>query len=470
MTGNYNDAWVIGRDGGSASMIQNGGTVTYNPSNRDAAYVGASLGGGAVTASYLMNDGTLEMSGMRLGVALGPITASLTQNGGVINVRQLDLGANVNTGTAIYDLADGVMTIGGGGITSTSKLYEINLAGGTIAAAANWASALNISLTEGDVKFDTEAHAITLSGNLSGTGGLRKRGTGKLILNGSAEYDGPTVVEAGTLGGIGLFGISEVTVAADAAISPGTITTGSFLAETIDFASGSFYKVKIDSGTGTADELDVLGAVDITGANVSFSEIGTGFIMSGTELFIVSSGSLTGNFAGYPEGATVSIGANTFTIHYTSKTVSLISTTVAIPYDTWAVLQGLDGSPGKDPAFDADPENDGLANGLEWVLGGDPLASDGSLLNATATAVDGITLTFTREETSLGNVDLFVQYNTGLDGVWTDVPVTKSGGSYPNGVTVSVNEAANPDAVTVTIPAANAAGGKLFSRLRAVMP
>jgi hypothetical protein len=146
---------------------------------------------------------------------------------------------------------------------------------------------------------------------------------------------------------------------------------------------------------------------------------------------------------------------------------------IADLYDNWAVSQGLDGSPGKDPAFDIDAEGDGIANGLEWILGGDPLANDtpSILPAATESSLTGLTLTFTREEDSLGIADLAIDWGASLDGTWTaEVPITQAGGSYPNGVVVSVNQAANPDAVTVTIPASNEVNGKLFARVKAIKP
>ena len=112
-----------------------------------------------------------------------------------------------------------------------------------------------------------------------------------------------------------------------------------------------------------------------------------------------------------------------------------------------------------------------MANGLEWILGGDPLAQDaGSLVTTTGSETGGLTLTFTREEDTLGSATLVVEWDDNLDGNWTEVPVTQAGGSYLGGVTVTVNEVSDPDDVTVNIPATNGPGGKVFGRLRAVMP
>ncbi|MCW1915442.1 glycoside hydrolase family 32 protein [Luteolibacter sp. GHJ8] len=141
------------------------------------------------------------------------------------------------------------------------------------------------------------------------------------------------------------------------------------------------------------------------------------------------------------------------------------------PYLAWSSSKGLDGSPGKEAGFEADPDRDGIANGLEWVLGGDPLSGDASsLMTTSGNSTAGLSLSFSRDETTPGSASLWVQYASTLAGPWTSVPVSQSGGSYPNGVTVVINETASPDQVTVTIPAGNALNGRLFARLRATTP
>ncbi len=204
LTGNFADSGVIGRDGGDGTLIQKGGTFSFNPGNVNYLFVGAA-NNPATQARYDLNGGTLDMNNHILGLGLGAgvvITGIVNQAGGVIsNVGTLNLGALTGIGRGIYNLTGGRIQIGSGGITTSSGSYEANLGGGTIAAAANWSSALNFTLTasNGPVTFDTAGRIVTLSGVLSGSGGLTKTGAGILALSGANTYMGDTVVGAGSL-------------------------------------------------------------------------------------------------------------------------------------------------------------------------------------------------------------------------------------------------------------------------------
>jgi fibronectin-binding autotransporter adhesin len=140
-----------------------------------------------------MNGGLLDMRGNTLTVGWGAtlVTGVVNQVNGVItNVGNLVIpqtsGAN---GLGVYTLSGGSLYIGTGGITTAggASRYAINLGGGTVGASQSWSSALNMNLTgaNGSVTFDTKTNTITLSGSLSGSGGLIKVGAGTLTLGGT---------------------------------------------------------------------------------------------------------------------------------------------------------------------------------------------------------------------------------------------------------------------------------------------
>jgi len=207
VNGAFQDAAVIGRDGGVGTVIQNGGTFSFNinDGSHEFLFIGAS-GNTNTRAAYHMKGGVLDMNGKTLGIALGAntvITGLVNQAGGVItNVGNLLFSPNFTQGRGIYSLSGGSIYIGSGGITVfPGGGYEINLGGGTVGAVASWSSSLNMNLTgsNGPVTFNPAGNTIQLSGILSGSGGLSVSGTGTLELSGPNTYTGDTTVTAGSM-------------------------------------------------------------------------------------------------------------------------------------------------------------------------------------------------------------------------------------------------------------------------------
>jgi len=246
----------------------------------------------------------------------------------------------------------------------------------------------------------------------NGTGGVSfvKKGSSIFTLNGAHTYAGDTTVEGGTLS------LNNAYLADASAVR---ITTGATLNLT-------------HAAADTVDKLFVDGIQQPAGT-----------YDSGNTTYITGSGSL--NVATGPS---------------------------ADPFLTWADAEGLDGSPGKEDGFNDDPDGDGVENGLEWILGGGPLdGTSGALLASEATALDGLTLSFDRNEDAIGEATLIVEYNSTLGSPWASAAIgATSTGPDANGVTVDIDTDSTPDRVTVNIPASNSGGGKLFGRLKASEP
>jgi len=120
-------------------------------------------------------------------------------------------------------------------------------------------------------------------------------------------------------------------------------------------------------------------------------------------------------------------------------------------FANWAAGFGLTGAAAE---VTADPDSDGLANGVEFVMGGNPIVSAATASGRPVAAVSNgaFIFTFLRDDASevLG-VTLTVESSTDLIN-WPDVfaigPTTAA--SSP-GVTISENGTA-PDLITVSIP------------------
>jgi len=203
INGGFADSFVIGRDSGTGRVVQNGGTFAFNPGGSTFLFVGATSEAGT-RAEYDMNGGLLDLGGNNFGVGLanGVLSTGLVNqvSGVITNVGSLQLGALVGIGQGVYTLSGGSIYIGSGGVTSFSGNYLINLGGGTVGASTSWSSPLNVNLTNlnGSVTFEPAGNTITLSGGLSGTGGLTVTGPGTVELSGANTYTGDTVVSTGS--------------------------------------------------------------------------------------------------------------------------------------------------------------------------------------------------------------------------------------------------------------------------------
>ena len=152
--------------------------------------------------------------------------------------------------------------------------------------------------------------------------------------------------------------------------------------------------------------------------------------------------------------------------------LNVTSGPIVQPYTSWAAAYGLDATPGQQTAFGADPDADGIANGLDWILGGNPVAGNAAPLWQSGLVSGNFVIAFYRNPASESSSTLKAEWTTNLSGTWNAVTIgATSSGPDANGVTVVViPNTGGPDAVTVSVPQTNAPGGKLFLRLKATSP
>ena len=222
------DNWLaVGRDSGTGTLNLSGtAAVTKLPTSNGQITVGSfaanSVGVINQSGGTLSNTGSdtwIGENGTGTYNATGG-TASLgvlaVGQGGVLGTVSVTGTAQVTATSVVVarmGAVNGVLTVGNGGLLNTQLFYRgtstgtatVNLnAGGTIQAAADNAAFAN-SFKAGELNvnggtIDTNGHAVTIPGPLSGAGGFVKAGAGVLTVGSTANtYTGPTTVSAGTL-------------------------------------------------------------------------------------------------------------------------------------------------------------------------------------------------------------------------------------------------------------------------------
>jgi autotransporter-associated beta strand protein len=393
------------------------GSLTYNSFTGSNFVIGRTSGG----------NGTVNITGGTVTVA-GPggfIIANDSGTSGVVSISGTGtlvvnsaicrIGGNAGTTSAVLNLNAGGTLALAASPTSVGASRVFNMDGGTLRANADItiSSLTEANIKDGGVVIDSNGNTITMNQallNFAGatTASLTKSGAGTLRLSGANTYTGATSVNAGTLELAGGSQASPVTVSTGASLgfvigSPTTSTS------TFNLSAGT---IKI-SGTPTLNSHDLItSSAGITGTPVLDAPIaGYELKVEGNSLKLVKQG-----------------------------------------YAAWA------GANGAGVNLNDDHDNDGVANGVEYFLGGPSGNTTGfTALPGVTNTAGTLSVTWVMGSGYAGvyGTDFTVETSDILTDTWTTETV---------GVTVTVTGSN----VTYTFP--SPLGTKKFARLKVTGP
>ncbi len=184
------DAYTLGGSGkitGAASMVLDGsGTVILNET-----------GGNDFNGGVSINSGTLQIGNG--GAGGNPGVGGITDNGSLVFNRSGSVTASgaISGFGSLTQQGPGTTILSGGNTYGGSTIIN----GGTLQIGNGGVSgSLGTSdVTDNGTLAFNRSNDITVSLNISGTGGLVQNGAGSLILSGGDNYSGPTLVSAGSL-------------------------------------------------------------------------------------------------------------------------------------------------------------------------------------------------------------------------------------------------------------------------------
>ena len=397
----------------------------------------------SLVAANTFSGDTVINTGARLGIGNNLALQNSALDAGATG-GSFSLAAGTNGGRIVGETAASSPTFGG--LKGSRHLLAVfTPSGGNNETNLAATAVTGFTLNPGTGKTCNYSGAIA---NFAPDTTLTKSGLGTQILDGINTYTGATHVSQGVLG-----------LGANASISNSillTIAPGAVL----DTAAKPTYPIPaaqplifgIDAtGSGSSGRI-AAGELRIADAMVSFNFTGT---LDDPAYVLATYTSLQGTaFASPP---TLPSG---YVLDYAwqGNKIALVQVIVS-PYDAWS-----GGAP-----FEADANNDGIANGIAWVLGAaDPAANATALLPTLDSTSDPDFFIFNhrRSDTAAANSTLKVQFGSDLAG-WTDAI------AGPDVIITPANDfhGIGTDKVEVKIRRILAAGGKFFARLHgAVAP
>jgi autotransporter-associated beta strand protein len=339
---------------------------------------------------------------------------------------------NIHWGDTI--VGAGTLMIGDGGTSGGVSQNSQNI---IVEPGATLAVNRSNTLTQGN---------SALKVAITGDGGFSQVGTGVTVLTLPNTYIGPTTVTAGTLA----WGANDV-IADDSSI---LLASATLDAATFTDTLGALNvtgSATIHLGTGAALSFANSSPADWSGGTLHL----TGEFVSGASLrFGTGSNGLTPSQL----AAITRTGFSSFSLDSQGYLIG----TPLTGYPAWKLVNAPTGTPADD--FD----NDGVPNGIEYLLGGTAATHDLAKLPTATTAGGNMVFTFVRDQASIdSSTTVAIQVGENLVD-WPDIhPVPGTAVSNTPGLTVQKNvPATGQDTITLVVPLS---ATPKFARLQVVV-
>ena len=364
------------------------GTVSATPTNWTA-----NGGTPGITAGFANTDSA------SFGSILASGTGSVTLDGDNPSLNAITF----NDSAASYVVAQGSGT---GSITLDGNGGNANvtdLAGShTISAPINLATSANVNVASGQ--------QLTMSGTISGAGGLVNNGSGTTILSGNNGYSGGTTVSSGILQLSN--GSGSATGSGALSVGPGATLagTGSSSGSSFSITGGSSTRATVLVGHNTASDLNTTSVMSLTATGAS--SIGSANLVF----------NLNTNVAG--QGNQLSIGAtniafNTVGAMNTTMTLNLQGSSIIAAGTDYILVAGTTASGG---SGQLGSQYTGLDLGTSVVLSSG--ITETKILNSNVGGSGSVNLSFGSANSYYGaNSTLFLYQNThtGQDDIEVEV-------------------------------------------------